>query len=166
MLTYTRFPAPPQQLRSGRDRFWRECMQELEDQALREWQPLNGEVPRAVKDFDSIEIPPSRRRYAQQAVDVLSVAENTIAYSSGTNAVTFSSVTGVASQAQTQRYPNEGFPNGSSSQQRHRGHGHYRGRGGPSRKRDHSGQSDRNVGQGHWHQQGDGTRREDKRSRK
>lgn len=141
-------------------------MQELEDQALREWQPLNGEVPRAVKDFDSVEVPPSLRRYAQQAVDVPGVTENIVTYSSETTAVAFSSVTGHTFQAQTQAYPNEGFPNAGSSQQRHHGHGHYRGRGGPSRKRDHSGQSDRNAGQGHWHQQGDGTRREDKRSRK
>lgn len=83
---------------------------------------------------------------------------------SGMNPVALSSVAGHTPQARS--YSDDGFPNASSTQQRHHGHSHKSGHGGPSRKRDHSGQSDPEASQGHRHQQGNGRRRGDKRSSK
>ncbi|KIP04650.1 hypothetical protein PHLGIDRAFT_75569 [Phlebiopsis gigantea 11061_1 CR5-6] len=53
-----RFPAPPAFPRSGRDKFRRECMAEIETQANRVWMLDGGGTATAVSDFDQIVIAP------------------------------------------------------------------------------------------------------------
>ncbi|KAI0086020.1 beta-lactamase-like protein [Irpex rosettiformis] len=52
----SRFPAPPPH--AGPSNFRHLCMREIEHQATRAWQPINGNRAVAVSDFDRIVIPP------------------------------------------------------------------------------------------------------------